>query len=99
MNDRKLTDLFTAAGRDQPPAPPEGFVFQVLQALPRESARSSASLRASLEVLFPRVALVAISLLVLCAATDLGYGWASGQSLSEGVDQLCDSWMFTTLGT
>ncbi len=70
MNENKLKKLFTAARKETAPAPPPDFANDVLRAARREPVTQAArpfSIFEQLNFLFPRLALAAAALIVLCA--------------------------------
>lgn len=73
MNDRKLQKLFQAARRQPAPEPPADFAGDVLRAARQTSATPGAqgySLFDQLNGLFPRVAIAAAAVVLLCAALE-----------------------------
>ena len=85
-----MKKLFAAARRDLAPTAPETFVDDVLRAVRRESAGRPADALSVLEHLngwFPRVALAAAALIVLCVAADLGLTAAGLPGVDEGAAQ------------
>lgn len=101
MNNRKLKQLFALARQDTAPAPPEDFAADVLRAIRREPpapAPETISLLDQLNLLFPRLALAASAVIVLCLALDYGLTVAGVPSLSDGVAQLSAQWLLTPTG-
>ncbi|HEU6447126.1 MAG TPA: hypothetical protein VFV23_01655 [Verrucomicrobiae bacterium] len=91
MNDKKLNQLFESARKEIFPAPAEDFPADVLRAIRREPqiiAPSTISLFDQLNVLFPRIALAAAAIILLCIAADYGVTAAGTPSLSDGAAQL-----------
>jgi hypothetical protein len=86
MNE-KLNRLFTAAKRDQPAAPDEGFAFLVMQQIQRNPARPDLSIADLLGLWFPRLAVVAAALIALCVISDFVTS-SDAPSLSESAAQL-----------
>lgn len=94
MNDDQLKRLFTAARKENPPAPAKGFDFLVMQAVKHEPVPRAATVSDQLNALFLRLALAAVAIIALCVAGD----WldASAQtSLTDGVTQLSQQWLLT----
>lgn len=101
MNERKLKQLFTSARREIGPEPPQDFAADVLRALRREppvTAPETSSVFDQLNRLFPRLALAASAVIVLCVAADYGLTAAGVPGLSDGVSQLSGQWLFTSTG-
>ena len=92
MNERKLKQLFGAARKETPPAPPEDFAQRVMQAVRRDAATPPAevTLFDQLNQLFPRIAWAAAVVLVLCVAGEL-VSSATQPSFND-VAQLSDQW-------
>ena len=92
MNERKLNQLFDAARKEAPPAPPEGFDWVVMQAVRRDGAPArpgSGSLLDQLNLLFPKLAWAAVALILLCVAGDF-VSAAISPSLSDSVARISD---------
>ena len=100
MNDRKLKQLFASARRETAPAPPEDFAGDVLQAVRCEPpvTPESVSILDQLNLWFPRLALGASVVIVLCIALDYGLTAAGVPSLSDGATQLSAQWLLTPTG-
>ncbi len=101
MNDRKLKQLFALARKETAPAPPADFAMDVLRAIRREpptAAPEVISIFDQLNLWFPRLALAASAVIVLCFALDYGLTAAGVPSLSDGVSQLSAQWLLTPTG-
>ena len=101
MNDKKLKQLFASACRETSTAPPEDFAADVLRAIRREppvAAPETISVFDQLNLWFPRLALAASAVIVLCVAADYGLTMADVPSLSDGVSQLSSQWLLTPTG-
>ncbi len=101
MNNRKLRQLFASARRETAPAPPEDFAADVLRAIHREppaAAPETISVFDQLNLWFPRLALAASAVIVLCVAADYGLTAVGMPSLSDGVSQLSSQWLLTPTG-
>ncbi|HTQ50646.1 MAG TPA: hypothetical protein VMJ12_08030 [Candidatus Acidoferrales bacterium] len=101
MNNRKLKKLFAAARRETAPAPPEDFAGDVLRAIHREppvAAPETMSLFELVNLWFPRLALAASAVIVLCVAADYGLTAAGVPGLGDGVSQLSAQWLLTPTG-
>ncbi|MDB6015753.1 MAG: hypothetical protein JWR19_242 [Pedosphaera sp.] len=99
MNDRKLKELFELSRGEQPPTPPMGFDARVVTALRRES-RSQAgplSLWEQLGQLLPRLAVATVMVVGVCVAVDF-YASTDAPSLTAGIDQISDQWLFAQNG-
>jgi hypothetical protein len=91
MNENKLKKLFAAAQNETAPVPPADFAGDVLRAVRREpqtTARASVSIFDQLNFLFPRLALAAAAVIVLCVAADFGFTSAGWPELDDGAAQL-----------
>jgi hypothetical protein len=88
MNDKKLQSLFGAARRSAAPTPPADFAADVLRAvrqLPPSRPTAAPGIFDQLNAWFPRLAIAAFALIVLCLALDLGdtvSGAGAGKSAS-----------------
>jgi len=89
MNDRKLNQLFSAAGREKPAAPADGFELLVLQQIQRNPARAELTISDVLGMWFPRLALVAATVIALCVVGDF-VSSSDSPSLSDSASQLSD---------
>ena len=91
MNDKKLQRLFDAARKESAPVPPPGFAEDVLRAARRESQiapPAAATVFDQLNALFPRLALAAAAVIILCVAADLALTSAGLPDLDDGASQL-----------
>jgi len=91
MNENKLKQLFTAARNEAAPAPPAGFTADVLRALPREVSAGEPEISSVFDQLnrwFPRLALAAAAIIILCVAADYGLTSAGLPELGDGAAQL-----------
>ena len=101
MNHRKLKQLFASARRESAPVPPEDLAADVLRAIRREppvAAPETISMFDQLNLWFPRLALAASAVIVLCVAADYGLTVAGMPGLSDGVSQLSAQWFMTSTG-
>ncbi len=100
MNNWKLKQLFAAARKENAPVPSEDFAADVLRIIRRESiaAPETFSIFDQLNLWFPRIALAASAVIVLCLAADFGLTAAGVPSLSDGVSQLSAQWLLTPTG-
>jgi len=91
MNENKLQRLFAAARKDAAPAPPAGFAADVLRQVRNEPAVGQpvpATVFDQLNALFPRLALAAAAVIILCIAADFGLTSAGLPELGDGAAQL-----------
>jgi len=96
MNEKKLQRLFAAARKDAAPLPPDGFVpadfvADVLRQVRNEPAVGQpvpATIFDQLNALFPRLALAAAAVIILCIAADFGLTSAGLPELGDGAAQL-----------
>jgi hypothetical protein len=100
MNEQKLTKLFAVARNEAAPVPSADFVAGVLRAVRREKTIPSVgtfSIFDQLNLLFPKLALVAAAVIVLGVAADFGLA-AGVPNLSDGVSQISAQWFLTPEG-
>jgi hypothetical protein len=88
MNE-KLNQLFTAARRERPAAPAEGFAALVMNQIQRNPARPELSMSDLLGMWFPRLAAAAAAVIVLFVVGDF-VSSSNAPSLSESAAQLSD---------
>lgn len=96
MKPDKLDRLFSAAAKAQPPQPGDDFAGDVVRAVRREPARDvvTATFADQLGALLPRVAFAAALIVVLCVAADVALDSIGRTSLSAGVTELSEQWLF-----
>lgn len=94
MKSDRLEKLFTAAAKVEPPNPEAGFAEDVLRAIRRESRLAPRTLTEEIGALLPRVAFAAAVLIAICVAMDLALDSFGRTSLSAGVAQLSEQWLF-----
>ena len=98
MNKRKLNLLFERARSEAAPAPPEDFAAGVLRAIRREppdAVKEAPSIFDRLNLLFPRIALGAVAVIILCAVLDFGLTAAGMPGLHDGLSQISAQWLLT----
>jgi hypothetical protein len=98
MNKRKLNRLFELARNEPAPVPPEDFAADVLRAIhrePQDTVRRTLSVFDQLNLLFPRIALAAAAVIVLCVAADFGLTAAGVPGLSDGWSQISAQWLLS----
>jgi len=89
MNAKKLNQLFAAARKEPAPVPAPDFAADVLRAVRREPETESQkpfSVFDQLNLLFPRLALAAVVVIVLCVAADYGLAAAGGPGTDDGTE-------------
>ena len=97
MNEKKLKQLFASARKEVAPAVSPDFAGDVLRAVRREPVPGPAesfSVWEHLNALFPRLALAAAAVIVLCVAADWGLTAAGMPGISEGTAQLTSQFLF-----
>ena len=97
MNEKKLKQLFTAARNESAPAPAPGFAAEVLRAVHHEPPAVSAdslSMWEQLNGLFPRLALAAAVVILLCLAADWSLTAAGLPGVSDGAAQVTSQYLF-----
>jgi len=100
MNDEKLKKLFTVARGETPPAPSSGFEADVMRAIrhePVQTGPQTVSVFDQLNLLFPKLACAAVLLIGICVAGEYIASTYS-PSLTDGVAQLSDEWLFAAKG-
>jgi hypothetical protein len=98
MNDKKLKQLLASARQAPAPVPPPDFAADVLRAVRREPVAKSGgsfSLFDHLNLLFPRVALAAVAVIILCAVADVATGLPG---VADGVSQISSQFLFNGEG-
>ena len=98
MKSSKLQQLFSRAQTDTPPCPRSDFEARVMREIRKECRPAPVTLFNQLNDMFPRFALAAVVLMVICAVGDL---WSSGgyeQDLTSGLAQASQDWQFITKG-
>ena len=98
MNDPKLNRLFATARRDVCPTPPEGFARGVAAAARQQIQEEPKTLWDQLGLLFPRYAMVAGALIVLCIFAEVGQKLLAGPDGSDEFTALCAQWLYTAKG-
>lgn len=91
MNEKKLQRLLAAARQDVAPVPPADFAADVLRQVrlePPAGRPEAATVFDQLNALFPRLALVAAAVIILCIAADFGLTSAGLLELGDGAAQL-----------
>ncbi len=90
MNEEKIKQLFAAVRNETASLPPADFAADVLRAVHREPTLATvpvASLFDQLNYLFPRFALAAGVVIVLCIAADFGFTSAGLPEPGDGAMQ------------
>lgn len=90
MNEKNLKNLFAAARNESAPAVPADFADDILRAIHREPPPKSVaafSVWEHLNELFPRVALAAAAVIILCVAADWGLTAAGLPGIGDGTAQ------------
>ena len=98
MKKHRLNQLFELARTEPAPRPPADFAADVLRAIHREPPAAPPEtllIFDQLNLLFPRIALAAAAVIVLCVAMDWGLTAAGLPGLSEGVSQISAQWLLT----
>ena len=98
MNKHKLNQLFELARNEHAPLPPEDFAADVLRAVhrePRGTMAEALSIFDQLNLLFPRIALAAAAVIVLCVAVDFGLTAAGMPGLGDSLSQISAQWLLT----
>jgi hypothetical protein len=99
MNEKKLKQLFAAARNETAPAAAPDFAGDVLRAVRREPVPAPAesfSVWEHLNALFPRLALVAAAVIVLCVAADWGLTAAGVPGIGDGAAQVTSQFLFNS---
>ncbi len=90
MNEKKIKQLFTVARNEAAPLLPADFAADVLRAVchePKVAALPAVSPFDQLNFLFPRLALAAAAVIVLCVAADFGFTSAGLPESGDGATQ------------
>lgn len=99
MNENKLKRLFAAARNEPTPLASPDFHADVLRAVRHEPSpipAAAAILWDHLNALFPRVALAAAAVIVLCVAADYGLTAAGLPGVSDGAAQVTSQFLFNS---
>jgi hypothetical protein len=99
MNGKKLKQLFGSARNEPAPAPAPDFAADVLRAVrsqPWPASAESFSVWEHLNGLFPRLALAAAAVIVLCLAADWGLTAAGLPGVSDGAAQVTSQFLFNS---
>jgi hypothetical protein len=88
MNE-KLNQLFTAAKRETPVAPGEGFASLVMNQIQRNPTRAELTMSDLLGMWFPRLAVAAAAVIALCVISEVVTS-SNAPSLSDSAAQLSD---------
>ncbi|MEY4387405.1 MAG: hypothetical protein RLY20_2688 [Verrucomicrobiota bacterium] len=96
MKPDNLNQLFSAAAKAPAPAPSGNFAADVLRAVRREPSREAviATFADQLGALLPRVAFATALIVVACVAADVALDSLGRSSLTDGVSQLSEQWLF-----
>ena len=96
MNEKKIKSLFASARKESAPVPPMEFATDVLRAVRREppSTPRPFSIFDQLNFLFPRLAVAAVALIVLCIAADFGLTSAGLPEVGDGATQVSAQFLF-----
>lgn len=97
MNEKKIKQLFAAARNEPAPGVPPEFADDVLRAIRREQPSRSQwtfSLWENLNAWFPRVALAAAAVILLCLAADWGLTAAGLPGITDGTVQMTSQYLF-----
>ena len=99
MNENKLKQLFASARNETAPAASPDFAADVLRAVRREPVPGPAesfSLWEHLNALFPRLALAAAAVIILCVAADWGLTAAGVPGIGDCATQLTSQFLFNS---
>lgn len=94
MKPDKLDKLFTAVARADSPKPETDFAADVMRAIQREAHIAPPTLTEQIAALLPRVAFAAALLIAVCFAADLALDSLGDTSLSGGLTQISEQWLF-----
>lgn len=97
MNKKKIKQLFATARNEPAPTAPTEFADDVLRAIRREPPPRSQwtfSLWENLNAWFPRVALAAATVILLCLAADWGLTAAGLPGITDGTAQMTSQYLF-----
>ena len=99
MNDRKLNRVFAAARQETFPAPTESFARDVTAAARQESREETRTLLDQLGLSFPRYAMAAGALIVLCLFAEVGQKLLADPEAPDDFTELCAQWLYTAKGS
>ena len=92
MKDHKVNKLFRLARRENPPPVSEDFARRVMQQIRRDGLDPISFLE-QMNALFPRLALTAVVVIVLCAGVDVVSAQFAGVDLNEGIARISCEWL------
>ena len=101
MNERKLKRIFEAARNERAPEASPDFHDRVMEEIgraPVRRAHQAPTLFDQLNFLFPRVAWAAVGVIALCVAGDFAASAFNLPSLTDGVAQISNQWLFNANG-
>jgi len=98
MNDPKLNRIFATARRDVCPTPTEDFARGVAAAARQQIREEPRTLLDQLGLLFPRYAVAAGALIVLCIFAEVGQTFLANPEGSDEFTELCAQWLYTAKG-
>ena len=98
MKSSKLQQLFRQAGKEAPPNPGAGFESRVMNEIRKEYPPGRITLFEQLNEMFPRFALAAVVLIVICAVGDLWLSSGYEQDFASELAQASQDWQFVTKG-
>ena len=99
MNDPKLNRIFAAARREVLPTPPEDFARGVAAAARQQIREEPRTLLDQLGLNFPRYAMAAGALIVLCIFVEVGQRYLTDPDAPDEFTELYAQWLFTAKGS
>jgi hypothetical protein len=99
MNGKKLKQLFASARNESAPLPPADFASDIMRAVRQEPPPMPVgpfSVWEHLNGLFPRLALAAAAVIILCAAADWGLTAAGLPEVGDGTTQVASQYLFNS---
>ena len=98
MKQEKIDKLFKAARKEIAPSPADGFESRVVRSIRLEPVPSTVTLLDQLNLLFPKLAWVSVVFIAICVAGDFLSTSSQIPTLSDGMEQLSEQWLFSGNG-
>lgn len=96
MNEHKLKQILETVRTTPPPPVPADFDARVMRRVLREPTPTAPTFAEHLDALFPKLAVAALAMIVLCVAGDYLLTALDVPTLAEGVARLSGQWLLPT---
>jgi hypothetical protein len=98
MKSSKLQQLFNQARKETPPCLGADLESRVISEIRKECRPVRVTVFDQLNEMFPRFALAAVVLIVICAVGDFWLSSGDEQDMTSGLAQASQDWQFVTKG-